>query len=124
MTDQKRANRPYVRQHFLPTIYLREFSADQSRISRTSNVWRCDCIRNVLVSVETQCYGKYFYSAERPAEAERTFHGMEGLYAQCIEAIKRGCKPSTEEFFGVILMVFDIFLRNAAYENETGEDNL
>jgi hypothetical protein len=114
----------YKRQHFLPAVYLKEFSADRRRLDRSSRLWRFDGKVSRLVSVARQCAKDYFYSRERAAASEKMFQGMEGLYADCLRKIKTRQSPSTPEYFGLILMMFDLHLRNAAYLNLTGKDNL
>ncbi len=52
------------------------------------------------------------------------FQLSEGLFANCTERIKHGKDPTNRQFFGLILIIFDLHLRNAAYENQTGKNNL
>jgi len=52
------------------------------------------------------------------------FSQAEGFYAGCAKRIKLGEQPANiREFFGLILMMFDLKLRNAAQVNLTGRDN-
>ncbi len=112
----------FKKQHYLPAVYLREFSADKAR--GDAQVWRCDGKQNGLVSVRNECCADYFYSKEQPASVEKMFQNSEGFYAECIRAIQSGKAPARSQFFGLILIIFDLHLRNAAYENQTGKDNL
>src|SRR5437868_3168158 len=107
----------YRRQHYLPAVYLREFSVDPSHIDRDSKVWRFDGKQHSLVPVETQCVDDYFYSRKQAQEAEKMFQNMEGLYAQCVRKIKARQSPTKDEFFGLILMIFDLHIRNEACGN-------
>jgi hypothetical protein len=52
------------------------------------------------------------------------FHGIEKLYGHCVAKIQAGQTSTTEEYFGLILMMFDVHLRNAAYENRTGQEGV
>jgi len=113
----------YKRQHYLPAVYLKQFSGEV-KPTRTSSIWKFDGTKSSQVSVESQCAEDYFYSAAAPAEAEKLFHGIEGLYGQCLKRIKAGQSPTTEEYFGLMLMMFDLHLRGNAYLNETGGERI
>lgn len=113
----------YKNQHFLPAVYLQEFSADKSRNDRKSRVWRFDGKRSHSVVVESQCAKDYFYSKDHAVIVESMFGEMESFYGGCVQKVKQGKQPKKDEFFGLILMMFDLKLRNAAQRNETAHDN-
>jgi hypothetical protein len=114
----------YRKQHYLPAVYLREFSVDPTHIDRDSKVWRCDLKIHSLVPVQTQCFGNHFYSKDRAEAVEKMFQNMEGFYGQCVRTIKAGLPPTKDQFFGLVLMIFDLHIRNESYANETGQENL
>jgi hypothetical protein len=113
----------YKRQHYLPAVYLKEFSGDR-KPTRNSLIWRYDGSLSRQVPVESQCAEDYFYSKERPAEAEKVFHGMENLYPKFLARVKAKQNPTGYEYFGLILMMLDLHLRGAAYLNETGGEGI
>ena len=78
----------------------------------------------MLVPAESQCRKNYFYSKNQASAAETMFQPAEGFWAECVRSIKAGNPSTKAQFFGLILIMFDLHLRNAAYENETGKDNL
>jgi len=111
-------------QHWLPCVYLKEFSSDLSK-RRKSEVWRFDGSRSIYVSVDSQCRGEFFYSKTCAKEAEHFFNDIETLYGGCVNKIKAGANqtPTHREYFGLILMLFDLHLRNNAQQNLTSQDN-
>ena len=115
---------PYTRQHFLPAVYLQQFSVDADRATRTSLVWRFDEERNKPVPVETQCAPKHFYSKLDPKGAEETFHQMETAYGKIAQKIWFQTDPSNRDYFGLILMMLDLHCRNVVYENLTTKENV
>jgi hypothetical protein len=112
-------------QHYLPVAYLQQFSADKTtKATRKSRIWRFDGKESRLVAADSQCCKNYFYSRSQAAAAEMTFQPAEGCFSEYVRAIKAG-KPSTKtQSFGLIGIMFDLHLRNAAYENQTGKNNL
>jgi len=60
-----------------------------------------------LVAVESQCCENYFYSKDQAAAAEKAFQAGEGFYSECVRSIR-----------------FELPLRNAANENQTGKNNI
>jgi hypothetical protein len=115
---------PYKKQHYLPVAYLQQFSADKANVTRESKVWRFDGKESKLVPAESQCRENYFYSKDQATAAETMFQPAEGFLAECVRSIKARNPSTKAQFFGLILIMFDLHLRNAAYENETGKDNL
>lgn len=113
----------YKRQHYLPSVYLKHFSSD-AKPTRKSLIWRYDGQDSRPVHVESQCAGNYFYSKHRPAESEKMFQNIEGLYGKCVEKVKAKQPSTMEEYFGLILMMVDLHLRGAAYENATGKEGI
>jgi hypothetical protein len=115
---------PYTRQHYLPAVYLQQFSVDGASGTRKSHIWRLDRERNKPVPVESQCGPKYFYSKLDSQRAEATFHEIEGAYGQIAQKIWLREQPSQKDYFGLILMMLDLHCRNIAYENLTAKENL
>jgi hypothetical protein len=117
-------NRP-KKQHFLPVVYLKQFSPDERAATRTSRIFRCDGRKVNEVSVESQCYESLFYSKKRASEAENTFKEMEGMYGTLLKRVWNSEQPqNAAEYFGMIVFMFDLHLRNAAYFNHTGEERI
>src|SRR5882762_6274966 len=99
---------PYKRQHYLPASYLRYFSADQSRCTRDSLIWRFDGETQRLVPVKSQCAADYHFSRTKAAETEHNFQIVEDLYCQCVNKIKLGNIPTGNEYGNLLLMLFEL----------------
>ena len=78
---------PYKREHFLPCVYLKNFSPHGVHATRDSKVWRVDQKRCAFVSVDSQCAGDYLYSKENPKESEHEFQAIEDAYASALAKI-------------------------------------
>jgi hypothetical protein len=114
----------FKKQHYVPAVYLKNFSVDQSDFGRKSRVWRYSHGSEKLVSVDSQCAKDYFYSKRNAATAEKMFQETEFFYGACVQKIRAGKASDQREHFGLILLMFDLHLRNAAYENRTGEEEI
>jgi hypothetical protein len=119
-----KSNKEYVNQHFLPAAYLCQFSDHKRTFTRKSYVWRHDKKGSVLVKAETQCAPKYHYSKTEPKRAEATFHEIEKLYPKCVAAIRAQRTPTSQQFMGLVIMTFDLYVRNPVHMNETGQENI
>jgi hypothetical protein len=115
---------PFTRQHYLPAVYLQQFSADGCRATRRSRIWRLDANRSTPVTIESQCGPKYFYSKLNPNGAEKTFHEIEAAYGRIAQKIWLRKPPSRRDCVGLILMMLDVHCRNIAYQNLTAGENL
>jgi Protein of unknown function (DUF4238) len=108
---------PPQKQHYLPAIYLRQFSVDGRDSSRKSKIWRLNENAHKAVPVESQCHDRFFYSASDSLAAEKIFQAFEDMYARLVELIWKGRQNRTDkEYFGLILMIISLHLRNPAYE--------
>ena len=114
----------YTRQHYLPAVYLQQFSVDGRWATRKSHIWRLDRERSKFVPVDSQCAPKHFYSRLDSQGAEATFHEIEGVYGQIAQKIWLRQQPSQKHYFGLILMMLDLHCRNITYENLTAKENL
>jgi hypothetical protein len=114
----------YKKQHYLPAVYLKEFSGDAGPHTRKSKVWVFDGQSSRHVRVERECFQNYFYSRAQAKTAERIFGEIEGFYGSCVAKIRAKTAPNQRDYIGLILMMFDLYLRNQAHVNETGKDNL
>jgi hypothetical protein len=115
----------YQNQHYLPAAYLKQFAADKSaKPTRKSQIWRFDGRTSKPVPVEDQCFERWFYSKEDAATIEKAFGASEGCFAECARRIRDGKPPADGQFFGLIGIIFDLHLRNAAQYNLTGKSNL
>ena len=115
---------PYKRQHYLPCVYLKNFSADGSRATRISKVWRVDCSRAVSVTVESQCASNYLFSSQNPEKSEEDFGQMENAYGRAMKKIWAGGDPTVFEYFSLILATCDLYARNIVHENQTGREGI
>lgn len=114
----------YKRQHYLPSAYLKYFSADQSNCTRESSVWRFDGRTQRLVRVVSQCSEDYLYSMEKAAQTEKMFQRGEDAYCQCVDKLKTRQPLSGKDFGDLVLMMFDFHLCNAAHKNLTGKEGI
>jgi hypothetical protein len=115
----------FRRQHYLPAVYLKQFSIDGPTATRKSNIWRYDRKALNYVTVETQCREPYFYSKPRASEVEQMFGKVEGIYGNIAQKIWR-CEQSKslEDYFGLIIFMVDLHVRNPAYANATGGEQI
>jgi hypothetical protein len=114
----------YENQHYLPAAYLKQFAADKSaKPTRKSQIWRFDGRTSKPVPVEDQCCERWFYSKEYAATIEKAFGAGEGCFAECARRIRDGKPPADGQFSGLIAIIFDLHLRNAAHDNLTGKNN-
>jgi hypothetical protein len=103
-------------QHYLPCSYLRNFSVDGQRGSRKSSIWQIDSKGRRLVRVESQGFGRHFYSRDRAVEVEGLFQTGERFYAGLSRKFWDQQGPRTKhEHFGLLLMMLDLHIRNAIY---------
>lgn len=112
---------PFKRQHYLPALYLKNFSATPD-LGRKAFLWRFDGKSMKYVAVESQCGEDYFYSKKNPAAAEKRFWESEAAYDRCVRLIKERKPPKSWDYFSLILAIFDFHARNAIYENKTGKE--
>ncbi|MFO1501393.1 MAG: DUF4238 domain-containing protein [Verrucomicrobiota bacterium] len=115
---------PFKRQHYLPSVYLKQFSPDGAKAGRKSTVWRLDEKRHTKVTVESQCAESYFYSSGEAQATEEMFGEMEKAYGRIAQKVWTHQNPAVRDYFGLILMMFDLHCRNRSYENQSGEENI
>jgi hypothetical protein len=114
---------PPLRQHYLPVVFLKQFSEDGPQSTRDSFICRVDATRCVRVPVESQGYQDGFYSRRSPFEAEAMFKDLEGKYGAVAQKIWRQENSDKESFFALIVMMFDLHLRGLGYENASLDSN-
>ena len=117
----------YRKQHWLPAAYLKFFAVDRTERSRKSLIYRLDSSTCRKVSVDSQCFQKYFYSKENPKEAEKSFHHMEWDYPRIVRLLERSknsLSVNPKEYFGLIYIIVDFHLRNNSYINNRGTENI
>ncbi len=108
---------PPEKQHYLPVVYLKQFSEDGSTSTRTSRVWFLNGTGQRPVPVETQCYLSFFNSELRAEEAEKFFQESEGLYGEIAKHIWDGNYARCErDYLGLIIFAISLHLRNPAYD--------
>ncbi len=94
----------YKFQHYLPTVYLKQFSTDGLAATRKSMIWRLDEQRHKRVSVPSQCAEDYFYSASDAKMTEEMFGKSEEVYGRTVQQIwAREEKQAGTDYFGLIL---------------------
>jgi len=120
----KKTVQAYRRQHYLPAVYLKQFSADGPAATRNSMIWRLDEQRHMRVTVRSQCAENNFYSSSDAKATEEMFQKFEGIYGRIAQKIWAREEPAKRDYFGLILMMFDLHCRNRCYANETGEENI
>jgi hypothetical protein len=105
------------KQHYLPCVYLKQFSVDGQTADRNSLLWRLSRHGHKQVPVESQCYERNFYSATDSVEAENLFQSYEDLYGTLAQRIWNGDpNRSIREYFGLMFFMVSLHLRNLAYE--------
>lgn len=104
----------YRKQHYLPVAYLKFFSDDPDK-GRNANIFRYDGKKSSLVPIETQCYGKFFYSALKRSIVEEYFGIREKGYSRIVTKIIKNKDLTEGEYYFFILTIFDIHMRNIAY---------
>ena len=108
---------PPQKQHYLPVIYLQQFSVDGCNSLRKSQIWRLGHNSHEAVSVESQCHERFFYSASDPSSAEKLFQSSEKTYASLARLVWKWRQNRTDkEYFALILMIISLHLRSASYE--------
>lgn len=113
----------YRKQHYLPAVYLKQFSFDGPKATRKSLIHRTtkDCISHV--TVESQCVRNFTYSKSEPERVEKFFQDTENHYRRITKLVWAKQRPAELDYFALILVMFDFHIRNIAYENLTGEEN-
>jgi hypothetical protein len=111
----------YKKQHYLPAVYLKNFCHDRT-LGRRSLIWRYDGKKLLQVPVVSQCASDYFYSKQKPEEIEKQFAASENVYQQCVDLIRARKQPDPRLYFSLILLIFDLHVRSAAYDNRTGDE--
>ncbi|HTB64227.1 MAG TPA: DUF4238 domain-containing protein [Opitutales bacterium] len=111
------------KQHYLPCVYLKQFSSAGANATRTSKVWRLDSKRCIEVTVKSEGHEKYFYSKSDPEKPESHFGNIEMQYGLIAQKIWRSQVPTRNDYFGLIVVMIDIHLRSPIYQNQTGAEN-
>jgi hypothetical protein len=115
------------KQHWLPAAYLKFFSIAPTERQRQSLTYRLDQTTCRQVSVDSQCFGKYFYSKDKPNETEKSFQDMENDYPQIVEQLEKSKLSLSEhpkKYFGLIYIIIDFHLRNVSYRNNRKTENI
>lgn len=111
-------------QHYLPAVYLKQFSPDGADATRRSSLWRLGAKTHAFVKVEDQCREPFHYSKQDAQRAENLFQESEELYGLALQRIWRGQEATKRQYFGLIITMMSLHLRNPAYRNMSGLDNL
>src|ERR1700692_3981915 len=114
----------HKRQHFLPTAYLKYFSSDQNACARDSWIWRLDGEAQRHVPIISQCFEKYHYSKKDPVQTEKMFQEGEAAYCECLDLIRAGKTLSGTKCGTLLVLMFDLFIRNAIHKNRTEEEGI
>jgi len=109
--------RPTSKQHYVPCVYLKQFSTAGPSAVRESSIWRLSQHMHKLVPVRDQCYERNCYSATESDKIESLFGNFEGRYGVMAQRIWKGDpNQSIEEYFGLMFFIVSLHLRNCAYE--------
>ena len=114
----------YKRQHFLPAVYLKNFSAVDDQDARKSTLWRIDQNRCLQVPVNSQCADDYLFSKTNPKKSEEDFQKIEEAFAAAMTKVWNGQRPAPYEYFALILAAVDFLMRNIKHMNRTGEEGI
>lgn len=112
------------RQHYLPAVYLKQFSPDAQNATRKSSLWRLGATGQAFVKVEDQCREAFHYSKSRSRQAEDLFQEGETLYGDALAQVWQGSRATRRQYYGLIIMMMSLHLRNPAYKNFTPLNNL
>jgi hypothetical protein len=108
---------PPSNQHYLPCVYLKQFSVDGPTAERNSRIWSLSRHGHTALPVESQCYERKFYSAIDSTTAEKLFDHYEDLYGTLAQRIWKGDRNrNIREYFGLMFFIVSLHLRNPAYE--------
>lgn len=110
-------------QHYLPAVYLKQFSPDGQNATRKSLLWRLGKQNQAFVKVEDQCRELYHYSKMNAQQAEHLFQEGEDVYGKALQQIWKGAEATKRQYFGLIIMMMSLHLRNPAYKNLTQLEN-
>ncbi len=111
-------------QHYLPAVYLKQFSPEGPNATRKSSLWRLGTKTHAFVKVEDQCRELFHYSSQDPRRAENLFEESERVYGAALQRIWRGREATKRQYFGLIITMMSLHLRNPAYTNLSSLDNL
>jgi hypothetical protein len=111
-------------QHYLPAVYLKQFSPDGPASTRKSFLWRLGTATQAFVKVEDQCREPFHYSKTKAQEAENLFQESENLYGRALQCIWQRTEATKRQYFGLIVMMMSLHLRSPAYKNLSSLDNL
>lgn len=117
----------YINQHFVPVVYLKEFSVGGSASRKKSTVHylsRKPRADSSPVKTENECCGDFFYSRQHAEKAEKFFsETFENLYGLLKQRIYGGTvlKINESELF---LTMVSLYLRNPAFENRVRRERI
>ncbi|SRR5579862_163483 len=118
-------NNPPKKQHYLPAVYLKQFSIEGSDATRKSKLYRLDRNFSGSVTVEDQCREDFYNSAASPVAAEALHQKYEDIYGKLATRIWAGENAGSEyNYFGLIITMLNLHFRNPAYENRTGDERI
>ena len=115
----------YRKQHYLPYVYLKEFSENPTAARRRSYIWRLGEPSNTRTKTERQCVESHFYSKLHAKHAEDLFHHYEEIYAHIKGLLRDQVAPKTlGEYFGLMFSIISLHLRNPSYQNRTHAETI
>ncbi len=116
----------YKIQHYVPVVYLRNWSVNQNVRNRNSEIWRFLIDGETWQKVKAKREGceDFHYSRLAAEVAEKSFHEMENDYATLTsEAIGGNLALNRRGTLQWMLIATDLFVRNSIHLNETEEEN-
>jgi hypothetical protein len=113
----------YQKQHYVPFVYLREFSENPTDDRKTSYIWRVSHPFIGRVKTVKACWEPFFNSKANPEQAEGMFGHYEGKYADFAKRVSARQPPNDwPTHFAPLIQMISLHLRNPAYANRTGEE--
>ena len=109
------------KQHWLPCAYLQFFSISGKRIGRKTRIYFTDGKISKEAPVKDLAVEKFTYSKKDPL-ADFKFHDYEQEYPTLIEKIINGDIPDRKNSHKLMLIIWDLHLRNISYQNRTDSD--
>ena len=120
-----KSDNPPEKQHFLPIVYLKQFSVDGAASKPGSWIWRLTPELHLRVKVNDQNLTSFGYSRSDPFDAENQFTWLEKAYGKIMKRVwNLQAAESAEQYFMLIWMIVSLHLRNLAYENRTGAERI
>ena len=114
----------FVKQHYLPAVYLQNFCIPGDTPGRKARVWHFNGTASKLATVDSLCFEKHCYSKANAAAVEKHFAETESQYGFVIGRLGARKQLPQSDYPILLAAMIDFHIRNTAHENVTGEDGL